>query len=262
VPGHGEQGGRLHVHGEDSLIEVDFSPGHSAHSPVTVAVRLILDLSTSNDGSPVTLAIDLAGADLTRTGWSIHALVPAGVSVNGALGNDPRTGEVYPLSGGQEGVYIAPGPVPQRAYTALLEWNDLTSGPIQVIGPNLVAEFPDVTVVNQSPVNSTGASSEPTPPLTISQTLFPGGDFAYLGGLPPNRIDGGTWSWTPATGSVNDLALALPFEVEARSPTADQQSNNQEFQSGIFFGVAAAAAIAAIQEFINSARRKERNAPG
>jgi hypothetical protein len=245
-----------------SSIEVDFSPGHSAHSPVTVGVRLILDQSASNGGSPVTLAIDVAGEDLTHAGWSVHALVPAGVSVNGALDNDPRTGEVYPLSGGQEGVYIAPGPVRQGAYTALLEWNDLTSGPIQVVGPNLVAVFPDVTVINQSPVNSTGGSSEPTPPLTISQTLFPGADFAFLGGLPPDLTRGGTWSWKPSTGLVNDPALALPFEVEARSPTADQQSNNREFQSGIFFGVAAAAAIAAIQEFINSARRKERNAPG
>jgi len=247
---------------ESSSIEVDFSPAHSAHSPVTVGVRLILDQSASNGGFPVTLAIDLAGEDLAHTGWSLHALVPAGVSVNGAISNNPRTGEVYPLSDGLEGVYIAPGPVPQRAYTALLEWNNLTSGPVQVIGANLAAEFPDVAVINQSPVNSTGATSEPAPPLTISETFFPSEDFACLGGLPPNRIDGGTWSWKPATGSVNDPALALPFEVEARSPTADERSNNQEFQSGIFFGVAAAAAIAAIQEFINSARRKERKAPG
>jgi hypothetical protein len=48
--------------------EVDFSSGHSARSPDTVGVRLILDQSPSNGGFPVTLAIDLAGVNLTHAG--------------------------------------------------------------------------------------------------------------------------------------------------------------------------------------------------
>ena len=47
--------------------------------------------------------------------------------------------------------------------------------------------------------------------------------------------------------------------MEARSATADEQSSNAVFKSGIAFGVAAAALIAAIQEFVKSGTGNERH---
>jgi len=249
-------------------IEVDFSPGHAARSPITVGVRLLQsDLRQEGGSAPVTLATDLTGADFAHPGWSMFVFAPPGVHVNGATGHDPRTGLVSRLhdatGGVTAGVYIRPGSR-HGGYTALLEWDDLTSGPLQVTGANLVAAFPQVTVVNQTNGGSNNTSTVPTPKVTVQRELDPEGDFTYLGGIPPDHFVYFAWAWKPETSHVDRGIAASSFQVEARSATADEQSHTKELYSGIAFGVAAAAAIAAIQEFLNSARRvaKERRARG
>jgi hypothetical protein len=72
-----------------------------------------------------------------------------------------------------------PRPAAKRGYTALLEWSNLTSGPMQVIGANLVAVFPMVTVINET---NNDFASMPSPPVTLDRTLVPGGDFTCQGG--------------------------------------------------------------------------------
>ena len=62
-----------------SSIEVDFSPGRPALSPVTVGVVL-------SQGS---LEINFTGADFAHAGWWVDAAVPLGVDMNGALENYP-----------------------------------------------------------------------------------------------------------------------------------------------------------------------------
>ena len=71
---------------------------------------------------------------------------------------------------------------------------------------------------------------------------------------PDQRINF-AWSWKPATGHANEPSAADQVDVEARSATRDEESHSAEFQSGVLLGVAAAAVIAAIQEFVNSAMK-------
>lgn len=83
-------------------------------------------------------------------------------------------------------------------------------------------------------------------------TLSAAGDYAFLGGLPPDQLTNFIWSWNPETGRVNEGAAADPITIEARSAAVDEQSHNAEFGSGIAFGVAASALITALQEFVKS----------
>jgi hypothetical protein len=46
----------------------------------------------------------------------------------------------------------------------------------------------------------------------------------------------------------------VQLDVEARSPSRDQEAHNSEFLNGILLGVAAAALIAMIQEFLMTER--------
>ena len=72
---------------------------------------------------------------------------------------------------------------------------------------------------------------------------------------PDERINF-AWVWKPATGNADEGSVTLPLGVEARSPSRDQESHNAEFLSGILLGVAAAALIAMIQEFLTNERNE------
>lgn len=245
---------------KSSHIEVDFSPGHPARSPITVTVTL----ENNSPPVPVVMGIDLAGKDFAHAGWSLAAFVPSGVQQPSA-GDMPLPGKVHPSGGGLSEVDFAPGPVSGGQYTAALNWNDLASGPLQVIGPNLGAEIPGVIVINELGGASSGVfkpgrePSLPTPRVTVNQQLYPGGDFTYLGGSQPDHLASGLWSWNPEIGTVNS-PFSTYFDVEARSATLDEQSHAAELYGGIALGVAAAALIASIQEFVNSGRRREQEA--
>jgi hypothetical protein len=152
-------------------------------------------------------------------------------------------------------VRVAPGSAPQGKYTAFLLWDDLDSGPMQEQGANLVASFPMVTVHNQTSADDEEEFAPPRPQVTVRRQLLPSGDYAFLAGVPPDRLVTGAWYWNPETGHVSEGIVAYPLDVAARSATADEQSHAAEFQSGIAFGIAAAALLAATQEFLNSASR-------
>lgn len=226
-----------------SSIEVDFGPDHPALSPVTVGVVLAQDA----------LEIDLTGADFAHAGWWVYADVPPGVDTNGALDNYPSH-----TADGTDYVYIAPGAQPGGRYTARIQWKDRTSGPVQVIGANMAAAFPSVTVIN----TTSDSSSVPTPQVTVNTALLPGSDFAYQAGLQPDRFVGVEWQWSPVIGNVQDPDLAASFTVEARSASADGQDQTAQFYSGIAFGVAASAFIALVVEFVDADRRKAPNETG
>jgi hypothetical protein len=240
-----------------SRIAVHFSAGHPARSPITVAMELTRDdPSPGVGGSTVTLDIYLSGAEFAHAGWWISADVPPGVdvptelTVNGGLIN-PRSH----TSNGTEYITIAPGPQ-QHGYGALLKWNSLTSGPMQVIGANLVAVFPEVSVINET--NNKMVSVLP-PPVTLRKTLVPGGDFTYQGGSQPDQFVGVAWEWRPeSTGTADHPVLADAPYTEAKSATVDAQVQTALFYSGIAFGVAASALIAGVVEFVNVKRRKVR----
>lgn len=128
-----------------SSVEVDFSPAHPARSPIAVGVELTDDV-TGGYGSGMTMAINLAGADLAQKGWSVIAEVPAGVQLNGQIVGDPSTGRVADVRDASTGhptasVYVAPGPMISGKYSVILTWDNLSSGPMQVKGSYLAAAF-------------------------------------------------------------------------------------------------------------------------
>jgi hypothetical protein len=237
-----------------SSIQVTFGPTHLTSSPITMSLSLGQGPSYSGGGTTVTLDVTLIGTDFKYPGWQLLAYVPTGVHLVGSPNNNPQTGQLVPhLAAGGASVYVKPGAQRDGTYSMSLYWNDLNSGPLRVRGANLVASFPDVAVENQD------ASPVPPPNVTLSRQLQPGSDYAYLGGPPPDHQDRFTWSWNPQTVNGGSGTAPLPsLTLEARSATVDEQSHNDEFLSGILFGVAAAAFIAAIQELMNSARRRKR----
>lgn len=235
---------------QQSNVEIDFSPGHSAVSPITAKISLSRDYY----GKGSVLDIELTGADLAHTGWSIYMTVPIGVRLN-----VPWTGQVLrdSLSNALNAVVLDPGPQADGRYSTLLIWDDLHSGPMLLDGANLAAYIPDFTVDNwESSGTSNGKPTVPEPQISVTRQLEPDGDFTYVGGQSPDQINNSGWSWKaaqPITINGGGGALSSGVYVEGRSPAAELQSNNAIFKSGIAFGVAASAFIAAIQEFVKSA---------
>jgi hypothetical protein len=244
-----------------SRIEVHFSAGHPARSPITVAMELTRDdRSLGVGGSTVTLEIYLSGAEFAHAGWWIRADVPSGVDVPPVItGSGGLINSSSHTSDGTEYITIAPGPQ-RNGYGALLEWNSLTSGPMQVIGASLVAVFPKVSVINET---NNKVASVPPPLVTVRRTLVPGGDFTYQGGSQPDQFVGVVWEWRPeSTGTADHPVLADAPYVEAKSTTVDAQVQSALFYSGIAFGVAASALIAGVVEFVNAKRRKSPTGTG
>jgi hypothetical protein len=234
-----------------SSVLIAFTPGHAAHSPISVDVRLVQDDPPPDGGSPrVTLAITLSGHAFTHDGWYVAAYVPVGVRVN-TKGTKPRLEKVDTISPGTAAVTLNPGPQQGGTFTELLEWDNLTSGPMQVSGANLMAVFPDLAVRNQT---NTGIFP-PGPAVTVRRELVPGGGFTYLNGPPPEKVEGPTWLWAPVTGYVDDPGTPL-LNAEARSAPLDEKAQAAQFYSGVAFGVAASAFIAGVVEFVNAGRRR------
>ena len=247
-----------------SVIELIFGPAHLARSPINVDLTLAEDWHTLlGPVTAVSLIINLTGPDLTHFGWELVGHVPSGVQAGTITGDSHALRITH--ARGEDDVYATPGAVRRGSFLVELKWYNLHSGPMQVEGANLAAQFPILLVENQGSPGSANTSL-PAPSVSLSRRLEPQGDYAYLGGLPPDHQQPGLplseWSWNPVTlhkayGSASVAAVTLPLTVEARSATADEQVHSAEFQSGVLFGVAAAALIAAIQEFVNAGRKRD-----
>lgn len=232
-----------------SSVEMNFGAADNARSPMTVDIRLMLDRSNRpNRASGAALAIDLEGADLARPGWSLIALVPKGVRV------DAPSARVMRSSATTDLVTIGAERPVGAAFTAVLEWDDLDSGSVQVRGANVAAAFPAFRVQN-SQIPGAGADVTPQPVVSVARHLQLTGDYAVVGGLPPDQLGPFRWTWEAASGRVNDLGLVDAMTVVARSATEDQRAHSSEIRSGIAFGIAAAAMLSAVQEFLNAAKR-------
>ena len=189
-----------------SNIALTFGPTHFAHSRIRVTLSLYQEFFGSEGGTQATLAIALSGKDFEYGGWKLLARVPTGVHL--PFSRDiPASGRVFHRAAGGDVVSYTPGPVADGKATLFLTWNDLHSGPLQVQGANLVAEFPDLAVDNQTELGSSDSSPtpSPTPTLIVSRELQPGSDYAYLGGPAPEHQDLFTWSWKP------ELGQRVPF---------------------------------------------------
>jgi hypothetical protein len=228
---------------QQSSIAIDFSSGHPASSPITVGITL----SQFLDG--IMLDIQLDGADLAHTGWSLYLTIPTG-------GQPFPVGTPQPVisygDSGTDNVVIRPGPG-EQSYETMFTWDNLHSGPMQIDGANLAAFFPDVQVFNSTSIY---------PKVSVTRELDSFGDYSYLGGQTPDHATGSAWWWTDEAyrSSRGFFVRSDSFRVEARSAATEAQANDAVFKSGVAFGVAAGALIAAIQEFVKSATESERQA--
>jgi hypothetical protein len=235
------------------FVKLNFTSGHPATSPVTLSEELSDD---ENGNDAVSLNIDVSGADLAHRGWSLDVFVPSGVRLNFVLGPDPKSVRISQTNGGAQ-LHAAPGPLKDKEFVINLGWKDPLQGPMQLEGPNLHANFPLVMVTNEK---SRSQPSPPNPRVTAKQSLSSFSDYVPVGGSFPDHIDsmGGDWSWKAETSRVNSKNALGGVDVEAQSPTLNEQAQNDAFLSGVVFGLAGAALIAAIQEFVSAATRKER----
>jgi hypothetical protein len=248
-----------------SQIGINFSSGHPTSSSIKAAITLTRGIANSHGDYGIILDVELAGADLAHNGWSIHMIMPTGVRLD-----LPSTGRVGRSLGGnaQNMVVFNPGPQADQKFSALLFWNDLHSGPVQIHGANLSAWFPDIILDNQNSGSNNGTPSVPKPQLSVTRALEEFGDIAYVGGQSPDQIKDSIWSWKtvePIPVNEGGGILSPGVRVEARNVVTEQLSSNAVFRGGIAFGIAASALIAAIQEFVKSAtengRRTRRNHP-
>jgi hypothetical protein len=237
----------------ESTVTLFFGPNSFSSAALKVTVWLRQEPGNTTS---VAMDIDLSGQDLKQPGWYLLAFVPRGVQVPGSVTNNPRDGRVTHPTSGPDVVYITPGPQLLGTYSATLVWTNLIDGPLQVRDANLVALFPQFTVENTVAADSPSTFTPPTPAVTLGRKLQPGGsDYAYLAGLPPDHQDRFTWTWNPVRGvSAGGTTSFTSSTIAARSASADERAHNNEFLSGIFFGVAAAALVAALPEFLDSAR--------
>jgi hypothetical protein len=121
----------------------------------------------------------------------------------------------------------------------------------------MTAEFPELNVENETSPSSNTDTQIPDPIVTLTRELQPGGDFAYVDGLHPDRQELYTWTWDTESGTPTAEGTYNPsVTIGAQSASAAARSHDAEFLSGILFGVGAGALTAAIQEFMTSARRK------
>ena len=165
-----------------SYIEIDFSPGHPARSPITVTITLERDRFDISNDKGMSLNLDLSGPDLAHPGWSLYMTMPKGVQLN-----LPTTGQVgrYQSSATEDTVVLKPGPQEGQRYSPRLLWKDLHSGPMQVHDANMAAWLPQVAIDNWASSGSNGTPSVPEPQMRVTREVIPFGDFTYLGGQPP-----------------------------------------------------------------------------
>ncbi len=230
-------------------INLDFRLTQPARSPIKVVLTLHVDTAW-----PSTLCISVMSPDLTHPGFLFQALVPPVVQAE-TVPSDPHTVLISRAGGGQDWLRAMPGAVRTGTFSACLAWDN--SGPVQVQGANLTAEFPRILAGDFGDLSGGEAGYLYTPlPISLSQQLALDDNYAYLAGQPPDHQDGSAWSWGPVT--LDGSGQLAPFvTIEARNAAEDEQAQDEEFQSGILFGVAAAALIAAIQEFVNAGRKRE-----
>jgi len=255
-----------------SKIDVTFGPGHVASSPIHVELWLRQEkLVFGIPANRVALEIYIGGKeDLTLPGLTLTASVSSGVQLSAAGWPPHSNGPFRPPrvlahrvthNGGEDIVTITLGAVRGSDYYAKLTWDNFDSGPMQIREANLVAAFPDVTVGDQT----SAGSLVQLPSVILTDELQMGdSDYAYFGGQAPEHESRGVWSWNPASFSdvPTDFYDFSSLKIEARDVIVDEQSHSAEFLSGVFFGVAAAAFIAALQEFVNSAIKRKREADG
>lgn len=193
--------------------------------------------------------MDIKSTALQSRGWAAILDVPAGVEVQ-VDNPQPR----HTTDSNTDYYFFQPGPQASGEYFVLFEWpNDRAHGLYQFSDSSFAASFPSFMVAREY---SQGSGADNTRfHLTVSRDLAQDSDYQFAGGRAPDTYGQFRWSWMDSMTGTAPLVPAL--SVEATSPSLSARSHSSEFKSGVAYGVGAAALIAAIQEFLNRATRRE-----
>lgn len=235
-----------------SSIEIDFSSDTPGHAPLSVDVYL----QRRPENPParrVVMDIEMKGADLALPGWSVHMVVPRGIHID-----DTNQAGIY-SEGGYDWLSLTPGARADGEWGVLLAGADNANGPLQVAGANLAASMPSVVAMNHIAAGSNGNTATGDADLTVQEELRPSEDFSFSGGSAPGSISQyNLWTWGPHTDTAQDPASFESFEVEAKSAFREAREGDNQYRSGIAFGLAAGALVGCIQEFLNERREVNR----
>jgi hypothetical protein len=138
-------------------------------------------------------------------------------------------------------------------YTSRQQIGEITKGgQLRVAFPTFAGETPG----SQYTVSLGGSAAQArwsVPTLQAGQSTLASGDpgllasYQYLAGDAPTLLNGSGWTWTGINGATMLAANVL----------AEGTQQNNVFYSGIFLGVAAAAAIAFVTELLRPVWRQD-----
>jgi hypothetical protein len=169
----------------------------------------------------------------TATGAQTYTYTYTSAQQIGESTKEGRLGVVFPTFKGET-------PGPQFSGPACGPQGSLTGGPDAAICTSLGKPGSVAQAQWSVPVLQAGQST-----LTSSGLGLAG--YQYLAGDAPTLLNGSGWTWTGINGAT----------VLAANVIAEGTQQNDVFYSGIFLGVAAAAAIAFITELLRPVWRKD-----
>ena len=206
--------------------------------------------------------------------------VPQGTKVEVLFGKVPqpipslKPGIVSSAQSGKEYEVLLPAVTPTRTqtyvgtYTSAQQIGEITKGgQLRVAFPSFAGETPGSQytasacgtngTLSAAICASLGGSAAQArwsvPTLKAGQSTLASGDpgllasYQYLAGDAPTLLNGSGWTWTGINGATMLAANVL----------AEGTQQNDVFYSGIFLGVAAAAAIAFVTELLRPVWRKD-----
>jgi hypothetical protein len=206
--------------------------------------------------------------------------VPQGTKVDVLFGKVPqpipslKPDIVSSAQGGKEYEVLLPAVTPTRTqtyvgtYTSAQQIGEITKGgQLRVAFPTFAGETPGsqytapacgtngtLSAATCASLGSSAAQARwSVPTLKAGQSTLASGDpgllasYQYLAGDAPTLLNGSGWTWTGINGAT----------MLAANVIAEGTQQNDVFYSGIYLGVAAAAAIAFVTELLRPVWRKD-----
>ncbi|HTU09137.1 MAG TPA: hypothetical protein VMG13_26560 [Trebonia sp.] len=261
------------------LLGNHYGPGSEPQLPVSNPAVTVLTNDSAFTGS-VNMSLSASGKlySLKLTITPATA-VPADTTVRVTFGKVPVpipnlvSGSFSSPQGGQQYYELASPSAGRRTYSATYTagqqiGESASGGQLRVAFPSFTGETPgkQYSAPACSPQGSLAApqyaalcaslgstsAQWSVPVLQAGQsTLTSGGsglaDYQYLAGDAPTLLGDSGWTWTGINGAT----------VLAASVTAEDAQQSNVFHSGIYFGVAASAAIAFVAELLRPVWRRD-----
>jgi hypothetical protein len=137
-----------------------------------------------------------------------------------------------------------------------LHWNQRPSGLISIQGYHMTLTLPWILLISEGTLFA-GNFAVPygLAQLNADSDVGPKGDYVIDDGTPPTSQDYATWNWHSTAKDAAGNVIEPIIINSAHSLSGDDAAHRNEFISGVLLGLAGAAAIAGIQEFLNRVQK-------